>query len=106
MPPGISFPRTAWVSLNHLRTDIGLFHAETHKYGIVSTETCECGAKEQTAEHVITSCPNYYLPIIAPCSLRCQQKSGDLANRNISDHLVDHRAPVYLPQTTKKLIVR
>ena len=106
MPPGTSFPRTAWVSLNHLPTDIGLFHTETHKCGMVSTAACERSAKGQTAEHVITSFPNYHLPIISLCRLRCQQKSCNLTNGNISDHLVDHPAPIYLPQTTKKLIVR
>ena len=41
---------------------VGLFHSETYKWGMASTATCECGAKEQTIEHVITSCPIYHYP--------------------------------------------
>ena len=62
MPPGISFPRPAWVGLNRLRTGVGLLRSETHKWGMVSTAGCEREAKEQTAEHVITFCPIYQHP--------------------------------------------
>ena len=61
-PPGISFPRPAWVRLNCLRTGVGLFRSETHKWGMASTDACMCGAKEQTVEHIITSCPINYHP--------------------------------------------
>ena len=30
-PPGISFPRPAWVKLNRLRISVGLFRSEAHK---------------------------------------------------------------------------
>ena len=59
-PPGISFPRPAWVRLKRLRTGIGLFRTETHKWGMASTEACECGVKEQTAEHLMTFCPIHH----------------------------------------------
>ena len=61
-PPVISFSRPAWVKLNRLQTDIGLFRSETDKWDMVSTAVCQCGAKEQRAEHVITSCPIYHHP--------------------------------------------
>ena len=60
--PESSFPRPAWVRLNRLRTDAGLFRLKTHKWGMASTAACECGAKEQIAEHVVASCPIYYHP--------------------------------------------
>ena len=59
-PLEISFPRPAWVKLNRLRTSIGLFRLETHKWGMVFTAVCDCDAKKQTAEHVITSCLIYH----------------------------------------------
>ena len=60
--PGISFPRPAWLKLNRLLTGVGLFRSETHKWSMATTAACESGAKEQTAKHVITSCPIYHYP--------------------------------------------
>ena len=59
---GISFPRPALVKLNHLCTGIGLFHSEMHKWFMASMAACECGAKGQTAQHIITSCCIYHHP--------------------------------------------
>ena len=67
-PPGFSFHRPAWVTLNRLRIGAGLSCSETHKWGMASTAACECGAKEQTTEHIITSCPIYHHPNTAPLS--------------------------------------
>ena len=58
LPPGMGLPRPAWVWLNRLQTGVGLFWS-MHKWGMASTASCECGAKEQTANHIITSCPTY-----------------------------------------------
>ena len=33
-----------------------------HKWGMAATSACKCGAKEQTAEQVITCCPIYHHP--------------------------------------------
>ena len=64
--PEISFPRPAWVNrFNRLRTGVGLFLSETYKWGMASMAACKCRAKEQTAEHVITSCFIYHHPNIA-----------------------------------------
>ena len=57
MPLEFSFFRPEWVRLNCLSTNVGLFHSETHKCVMASTAACKCGAKEQTAEHVITFSP-------------------------------------------------
>ena len=40
----------------------GLFRSERHKWGMASTAACESSAKEQTAEHVITSRTIYHHP--------------------------------------------
>ena len=54
MPLAVSFPRPSWVRFNHLSTNVGLFQSETYKCVMACTAACKCGAKEQTAEHVIT----------------------------------------------------
>ena len=59
-PPGISFIRPAWVELNRLRTGVGLFRSETHKWSLASTAASKCGPKEQTAEHVLIFFPIYH----------------------------------------------
>ena len=59
---GFSFTRPAWVRFNHLQTNVGLFHLKIHKWVMASMVACDYGAKDQTAEHVITSCPIYHHP--------------------------------------------
>ena len=61
-PPGVKFPRTAWVKLNRRRAGVGLFHSEMHKWGMASMAICGCIAKNQTYEHVLTSFRIYYYP--------------------------------------------
>ena len=57
-PLGFNPPRPAWVRLKRLQTRVGLFRSKTYKRGVMaSTAACECGAKEQTDEHIITSYP-------------------------------------------------
>ena len=51
-PVGISFPRAAWVKLNRLRTSVMQFHLSMHKWGLAPSPNCDCGASEQTADHV------------------------------------------------------
>ena len=62
LPLEIHFPRPAWVRLNRLRAGVGLFRSTMHKWGMVPTPACECGAYEQTADHLIISCPIYRHP--------------------------------------------
>ena len=59
-PVGISLPRAAWVKLNRLRTGVGRFHSSMHKWGLAPSPNCECGASEQTADHVLTTCPIHW----------------------------------------------
>ena len=62
LPSGMHFPRPAWVRLNRLRTGVGLFRSTMHKWGMAPSPACECGADEQTADHLIISCPIYHHP--------------------------------------------
>jgi len=56
-PPGMALPRTAWVHrLNRLRTGVGTFPSCLHKWGIAPSAACECGAEEQTFDHVVLEC--------------------------------------------------
>ena len=55
-PVGVYLPRAAWVKLNRLPTGVGRFHSSMHKWGLVPSPNCECGASEQTADHVLTAC--------------------------------------------------
>ena len=57
-PVEMGLPRAAWVKLNRLRTGVGQFHSYgislLHRWDIdlASSPNCECGASEQTADHV------------------------------------------------------
>ena len=56
-PPGMNFSRPAWVNLNRRRTGVGLFRSTMYKWGMASSAVCECGAEEQTVDHLIANCP-------------------------------------------------
>ena len=55
-PVGMGLPRAAWVKLNRLRTGVGRFYSSMHKWGLAPSPNCECGASEQTSDHVLTAC--------------------------------------------------
>ena len=61
-PVRMGLPRAAWVKLNRLRTGVGRFHSSMHKWGLAPSANCECGASEQTADHVLTACPIHRAP--------------------------------------------
>ena len=90
----------AFPDLNEFRLNrLGLFCSETYKWDMASTAACECDEKEQTAEHVLTSCLIYHHPNGA-CVL--PNVSRNLADGNMSGHSVDHPVPVHLHQTKSK----
>ena len=60
-PVGMDLPRAAWVKLNRLRTGVGRFYSSMHKWGLAPVN-CECGASEQTADHVLTACSIHRAP--------------------------------------------
>ena len=61
-PVGMGLPRAAWLKLNRLRTGVERFHSSMHKWSIASSPNCECGASDQTADHVLTACPIHRAP--------------------------------------------
>ena len=61
-PIGMSLPRAAWVKLSRLRTGVGRFHSSMHKWGLAPSPNCECGAAEQIADYVLTTCPVHRAP--------------------------------------------
>ena len=61
-PVGMGLPREARVKLNRLWTGVGRFHLSMHKWGLAPSPNCECGASEQTADHVLTACPIHRAP--------------------------------------------
>ena len=62
MPVGMGLRRVAWVKLNRLRTGVGRFHSSMHKWGLAPSPNCECGASEQTVDHVLTAYPIHWAP--------------------------------------------
>ena len=61
-PLGMNLPRTSWVRLNRLRTGVERFHSSMYKWGLAPSPNCECGATEQTTNHVISSCLIHRVP--------------------------------------------
>ena len=60
--PGSDLPRQAWVKLNRLCTGVGRFNAGMWRWGLSKPPACDCGADQQTANHIITECPLYRPP--------------------------------------------
>ena len=61
-PVGMGLPRAAWVKLNRLWTGVERFHSSMHKWGLAPSPNCNCGASEQTTDHVLTACPMHRAP--------------------------------------------
>ena len=61
-PVWMDLPRAVWVKLNRLRTGVGRFHSSMHKWGLAPSPNCEYGASEQSADHVLTTCPIHREP--------------------------------------------
>ena len=56
-------PRTVRVRLNRLRIAVGRFRYCLYKWGMSSSAACECGAEEQTVDHVVVlQCPIHRPP--------------------------------------------
>ena len=53
----MGLPKISWVKLNRLRSGVGRFCLSMHKWGLAPSSNCECGATEQTADHIISQCP-------------------------------------------------
>ena len=62
LPPGADLPRKDWATLNRLRTGVGRFNANIHRWGLRPSAACPCGAEEQTAHHIIHEWPTFPPP--------------------------------------------
>ena len=61
-PVGMGLPRVAWVKPQPPADwcwAIPFVHA---KWGLAPSPNCECGASEQTADHVLTACLIHWAP--------------------------------------------
>ena len=61
-PAGARLPRKLWVTLNRLRSGVGRFGDNMHRWGLRDTAACACGADVQTAQHIIFDCPVLFPP--------------------------------------------
>ena len=59
---GEDLSRKQWTTLNRLRTGVGRYKASMIKWGLAENAACECGEPEQTADHIINSCPIHRPP--------------------------------------------
>ena len=59
---GEELSRKHWTTLNRLRTGVGRYRASMKKWELADSAACECGEPEQTAEHIINSCPLHRPP--------------------------------------------
>ena len=62
---GEDLPRRQWTLLNRLRSGVGCFKSAMKKWGLADSAACECGEHEQTAEHIINTCPLFRPPSVA-----------------------------------------
>ena len=60
--PGLDLPRKQWATLNRLRTGVGRFSSSMLKWGLKDSSVCECGAPEQTVDHILDICPQHRPP--------------------------------------------
>ena len=51
-PIGMSLTRPVWVKLIRPRTGVGSFGSSMNKRSLAPSAKCECGANEQTADHL------------------------------------------------------
>ena len=58
----MSLTKTAWAKVNRLRTSLGRFGLSMHTWGLASSANCECGASEQTADHIILTSLTHRAP--------------------------------------------
>ena len=59
---GVGLSRRAWTRLNRLRTGVGRFGANMLRWGLSTSDCCDCGA-EQMADHITSGlCPIHRPP--------------------------------------------
>jgi len=58
----MALSRTTWIRFNRFCTGVGRFRSCLYKWGMDSSAACDCGAEEQTVDHVVLQCPIHRLP--------------------------------------------
>ena len=58
---GVGLSRRAWTRLNRLRTGVGRFGANMLRWGLSTSDCCDCGA-EQTADHITSGLCHIHRP--------------------------------------------
>ena len=56
-PIGHDLAQYSLVCLNRIRTGYGRFNANMNQMGLSPSASCECGATDQTAQHIASECP-------------------------------------------------
>ncbi|KAI5732205.1 hypothetical protein M8J77_023312 [Diaphorina citri] len=57
-PPGFDMKRKVWVTLNRIRTNTGKCAYSLHQWGKLESAACDCGAEQQTIQHIVAECPS------------------------------------------------
>ena len=58
--PGFKLKKKAWKNLNRIRTNCCRCNYSLHKWNIIDSPNCVCGAREQTIAHIICVCPDNF----------------------------------------------
>ena len=59
---GLCLPQKACVKINRQQNAVGRFHSSMHKWGLASSPNRECGAPEQTTDHVLVARSIHWAP--------------------------------------------
>ena len=60
--PGQDLPRRQWTTYNRIRTGVGRFGEAMKRWGLKSTSECECGAQNQSVQHIMDDCTMHRPP--------------------------------------------
>ena len=61
-PPRREPPKEGVGVIEPVRTGVGRFNAAMHRWGLRPSAACQCGAPEQTAQHILSECPDLRPP--------------------------------------------
>ena len=59
---GEDLSRKHWTIQKRQRTGVDRYNASMKKWDLAGSAACECGEPEQTADHIINSCPLHRTP--------------------------------------------
>ena len=60
--PVQDLPRRQWTTYNRIRTGVGRFGEAMKRWGLKSTSECECGAPNQSVQHIMDDCTMHRPP--------------------------------------------